>query len=61
MVARCLEPDREKRYQTSAELAADLDRLDENGVPIPIPRRFTPRMIAAAVVLVAGLVTERGG
>jgi serine/threonine protein kinase/tetratricopeptide (TPR) repeat protein len=57
LVARCLEPDREKRYQTSAELAADLERLDENGVPIPLPRRFTPRMIAAAVVLVAGLVT----
>jgi len=57
MVARCLEPDREKRYQTSAELAADLERLDENGVPIPLPRRFTPRMIAAAVVLVAALVT----
>ena len=57
MVARCLEPDREKRYQTSADLAADLERLDENGVPIPIPRRFTPRMIAAAVVLVGGLVT----
>ena len=57
LVARCLEPDREKRYQTSAELAADLERLDENGVPIPLPRRFTPRMIAAAVVLVGGLVT----
>jgi serine/threonine protein kinase/Flp pilus assembly protein TadD len=57
LVARCLEPDREKRYQTSAELAADIERLDENGVPIPLPRRFTPRMIAAAVVLVAALVT----
>jgi eukaryotic-like serine/threonine-protein kinase len=57
MVARCLEPDPAKRYQTSVELAADLDRLDENGIPIPLPRRFTPRMIAAAAVLVAGLVT----
>jgi eukaryotic-like serine/threonine-protein kinase len=57
LVARCLEPDPAKRYQTSAELAAALERLDENGVPIPLPRRFTPRMIAASVVLVAGLVT----
>ena len=57
LVARCLEPDQTKRYQTSVELAADLERLDENGVPIPLPRRFTPRMIAAAAVLVAGLVT----
>src|SRR5439155_10803696 len=57
LIARCVEPDREKRYQTTEELAADLDRLDENGVPIPEPRRLTPRMVAASVVLVAGLVT----
>ena len=57
LVSRCIEPDLEKRYQTTEALAIDLDRLDENGVPIPIPRRFTPRMIAAAAVLVAALVT----
>jgi len=57
IIRRCLEPDVDKRYQTSAELAADLNRLDDEGVPIPEPRRFTPRMIAAGVVLVASLVT----
>jgi serine/threonine protein kinase/Flp pilus assembly protein TadD len=57
MVSRCLEPDPAKRYQTSEELAADLARLDDDGVPIPEPRRFTPRLIAAAVAVVAVLVT----
>ena len=46
-----------KRYQTTEELAADLARLDDAGIPIPEPRRFTPRMIAASVLLVALLVT----
>ncbi|HEU4934898.1 MAG TPA: protein kinase [Vicinamibacterales bacterium] len=57
IIRRCLEPDADKRFQTSAELAADLNRLDDEGVPIPEPRRFTPRMIAAGVMLVASLVT----
>src|SRR4030095_6449096 len=37
------------------DLAADLDRLDDHGVPIPEPRRFTPRLIAASVLLVVAL------
>ena len=57
LVSRCLEPDAAKRYQTTEELAADLARLDDAGIPIPEPRRFTPRMIAASVLLVALLVT----
>jgi eukaryotic-like serine/threonine-protein kinase len=57
LVSRCLEPDVAKRYQTTEELAADLARLDDEGIPIPEPRRFTPRMIAASVLLVALLVT----
>jgi eukaryotic-like serine/threonine-protein kinase len=56
IIGRCLEPDAEKRYQTSAELAADLNRLDDEGVPIPEPRRFTPPMVAAGVALVTVLV-----
>ena len=31
IVARCLEPDPAKRYQTVAELSLDLDRLDADG------------------------------
>jgi eukaryotic-like serine/threonine-protein kinase len=58
LISRCLEPDPAKRYQTSEALAADLNRLDDAGVPIPEPRRFTPQMIAAAAVLVVALVTS---
>jgi tetratricopeptide (TPR) repeat protein len=57
IITRCLEPDADKRFQTSAELAAALNLLDDKGVLIPEPRRFTPRLIAAGVMLVAGLVT----
>ncbi len=57
LVSRCLEPDAAKRYQTTEELAADLARLDDAGIPIPEPRHFTPRMIAASVLLVTLLVT----
>jgi serine/threonine protein kinase/tetratricopeptide (TPR) repeat protein len=57
LISRCLEPDAAKRYQTTEELAVDLARLDDDGIPIPEPRRFTPRLIAASVLLVALLVT----
>ena len=33
-----------------------LDDLDDRGIPIPIVRRLTPRMIAATAVLVAALL-----
>ena len=56
LISRCLEADPDKRYPTTEELAADLNRLDDNGVPIPVPRRFTARMYAAAAVLVAALI-----
>ena len=38
VVTRCLDRDPAARYQTSAELVAALDRLDENGELIPIKR-----------------------
>ncbi|HEX7798385.1 MAG TPA: serine/threonine-protein kinase, partial [Vicinamibacterales bacterium] len=31
VISKCLEPDADKRYQTSEELAADLARLDDHG------------------------------
>ena len=40
VVSRCLQPDRANRYQTMAELIADLDLLDPDGHLI---RRFRPR------------------
>jgi eukaryotic-like serine/threonine-protein kinase len=56
IIGRCLEPDADKRYQTSNELAADLNRLDDEGIPIPEPRRFTPRLMAASLVVVLTLL-----
>jgi serine/threonine protein kinase/Flp pilus assembly protein TadD len=57
IVSRCLEPDRAKRFQSTAELQAALDLLDEKGKALPIYRRVRPRTIAAAAVLMAGLLT----
>ena len=47
IVSRLVEPDPAKRFQTTAELVAALDRLDDNGVPLPLIRRLTPRLVAA--------------
>ena len=44
LIARCLEPDPAKRYQTTEDLARELDRLDDAGEAIPEPQRFTPRV-----------------
>ena len=45
IVTRCVQLDPADRYQTTAELVAALDRLDDDGNLIPEPkhRRFTPR------------------
>jgi eukaryotic-like serine/threonine-protein kinase len=56
LVMRCLEPDPAARYQTSAELAADLARLDDNGVPLPIQRGVTRRLVGAAALGAAVLM-----
>ena len=54
LIARCVEPEADKRFQTSAEVAAELDRLDEDGKLIPIRRVVRlPYAIAAATLLVA--------
>jgi serine/threonine protein kinase/tetratricopeptide (TPR) repeat protein len=56
LISRCLDPDPAKRYQTTSELAADLDRLDDNGKPLPLARRVTPRLVVATAVLVLALL-----
>ncbi len=58
VVTKCLQIDPADRYQTTAELVAALDRLDEAGNLIPEPkiRRLTARAVSAAVVVVAGLL-----
>jgi tetratricopeptide (TPR) repeat protein len=54
IVTRMAEPDPAARFQTTAELVAALDRLDDNGVPLPLIRRLTPRlMVTAAAIMIA--------
>ena len=53
IVAKCLEQDPSSRYQSSAELGADLNRLDDDGALIPEPQRVTrPLMVTALIVLI---------
>ena len=56
VIARCLEPDPEARYQTTKDLEADLQRLDDEGNVLPVLRRVTSRQLAGAVVLVLSLL-----
>ena len=55
LAARCVEPDPDNRFQSSAALAEALDALDEDGTLRPVPKAvLSPwRMTAAAAVIVA--------
>jgi eukaryotic-like serine/threonine-protein kinase len=55
IVTRCLAPDPAGRYQTTAELEADLNRLDENGELIPIKRVLGLPVAAAISLLLVAL------
>jgi tetratricopeptide (TPR) repeat protein len=56
LVTRCLERDPAARFQTSSELAAALGQLDDEGEPIPEPRRLSRRQMAAAVAAVVAML-----
>lgn len=58
VVTKCVQLDPAARYQTTAELAAALSRLDDEGnsIPEPVVKRFTPKVLAAAAALVMTLV-----
>jgi tetratricopeptide (TPR) repeat protein len=56
VISRCIEPDREKRFQATTELAAELATLDDNGVAIPVRRVFGMRVVAAMVTVVVALL-----
>ncbi len=56
VIQRCIEPEAAARFQTSQELGAALDRLDDAGQLRPEPRRFGRPHLVAAVALVAALV-----
>lgn len=56
VITRCLQLDPADRFQTTRELVQALERLDDNGNLIPEPRRFTPRLMAAASLLIVALL-----
>ena len=58
IVETCLQRDPAARYATANDLLADLERLDAEGRPLPVPKRV-PRwkILSAAAVLGALLVT----
>ena len=57
IINRCLQPDAAARYQTTAELAADLDRLDETGKMRRISRALTTRLVTTVVSIFIVLIT----
>jgi eukaryotic-like serine/threonine-protein kinase len=57
IVTRCLAPDPAARYQTTAELEADLNRLDDQGELIPI-KRVLGLPVAAAISLLLVLLSS---
>ena len=56
IILRCLQLSPAQRFQTTHELVEALGKLDDEGRLIPEPKRFTPRLIAAAVALLALMV-----
>ena len=56
LISRCLEPDPDKRHQTTTELEVDLNRLDDTGTPIPVKRVVGIRMLAAVITLAVALL-----
>ena len=52
----CVQPDPKERYQTSREVEAALDRLDDEGNLRPIERRISPLQLSAAVAGVVALL-----
>jgi tetratricopeptide (TPR) repeat protein len=58
IVARCVDPEPDRRFQTTAELVAALDALGQDGRGKHAPRRRVPVALAAAIavfVLAAGI------
>ena len=56
VIARCLEPDPDARYQTTKDLEADLQRLDDKGFLLPVLRRVSSRQLVGAAVFVLALL-----
>ena len=55
LVSRCIEPEAAKRYATTVDLVAALDRIDDNGKLRPVKRVVGLPLMAATIVLLLGL------
>lgn len=51
IIRRCLEPAVEKRFPSSLDLQKALDRLDDDGEPLPIIRRVSLKTLIASVAV----------
>ena len=56
LVLRCLETDPENRFQTTVELEAALDLLDDDGTLKPVKRTLTWNLMATAATIVLTLL-----
>jgi eukaryotic-like serine/threonine-protein kinase len=56
LVVRCLQPDPAQRFQSTSELVAALNRLDDRGMPLPLVRRLTRKGVAAAAAAMVVVV-----
>jgi tetratricopeptide (TPR) repeat protein len=56
VVLRCLQRHPSRRYHTTGELLAALNRLDDKGKMLPAIRRLTPRMVMATAAVGVALL-----
>jgi tetratricopeptide (TPR) repeat protein/tRNA A-37 threonylcarbamoyl transferase component Bud32 len=65
IVARCVEPDAARRFQTSRDLASALAAIDDNGhrlaIPVGEPQPVRSRLRLAAIAAAALVVIALGG
>ena len=56
IVMRCVAPEAAARFESSRALEQELQKLDDNGLPLPLVRRLTWKTGVAAAAAVAALV-----
>jgi serine/threonine protein kinase len=57
IVQKCLDKDKEKRFQSAAEILVELDKVESANIRQTIPKRLAGFLLAATVVLLAILIT----
>jgi tetratricopeptide (TPR) repeat protein len=55
LIAKCIQPEAGQRYQTTAELVAELDKLDDEGDLLPVRRTVGLPFVATVVVTLLAL------